>query len=525
MRLDLLLNRLHESVAQERAELHRAARYILPLLLLPLGFALAQMVRGWLGLLTGGLAALVLLMQTELFIRPLLDRARTTSRDMATFLGLPRTHSTPDLRPVLRLLAPAVLAVAASSLVAFPTMLARVAAWQRLLALALTLFALYAVWQRLEQAYTLLESIDSRIAAARSRWFANAPAPTPAPPSPRRPLDLLDPTIAARIAQLPAPALAISPAAQALLRVEAYLTLRDFPNTSDADLRAAQADLARQAHTDELRHWLLPPVGGKLYVPIAANGTLARALGETMRKLGMDGAFSATLGTWLVRLPPARSYAVAGRLIDAVIELGLPPPGTVLPHHLTVQGDLKAEARVLSIVHLLAAPMVMEARPGHATDDERPFVMRGGGVLDDMGGRSRGHGPRTDFIDGFIFAQAPGMDDVEFRTAHTINLRVKQVLAFGLLANARPPERRAPVEQQAAEAYIHLRVALRDLLAAYGLEAMLAVDWIDGRWSELWPLIERMNACKQKTPVLIDQAQQLRDTALDALEGIAVRAT
>ena len=42
------------------------------------------------------------------------------------------------------------------------------------------------------------------------------------------------------------------------------------------------AGLAHEAHASELRHWLLPPVGGKLYLPIAANGTLAILLGSVL---------------------------------------------------------------------------------------------------------------------------------------------------------------------------------------------------------------------------------------------------
>ena len=64
------------------------------------------------------------------------------------------------------------------------------------------------------------------------------------------------------------------------------------------------------------------PSAAKSICQWCANGTLARLLGATARRLGMDGGYSATLGTWLLRLPPARSYAVAGRLIDALIALG-----------------------------------------------------------------------------------------------------------------------------------------------------------------------------------------------------------
>ena len=310
------------------------------------------------------------------------------------------------------------------------------------------------------------------------------------------------------MAGLPLPLLPLSPAAQALLRVEAYLLLRDLPGIAERELLDALGGLAQQAHQDELRHWLLPPIGGKIYLPVAANGTLARLLGATARRLGMDGGYSASLGTWLLRLPPARSYAVAGRLIDALIALGLPPRGAILPHHLTVQGELGQASKLLSLVHLAATPLLFAERPGHAQDDDRPFIMRGGGVLDDMAGRGRHSGPRTDFVDGFIFAQTPGMDAVEHLTAHTINLRIKQVLAFGLLAAARPFDRRAPVERDAAAAYARLRDDLRALLERYGLEAALDIPWLDGRWSEIWPLIRRMSDLKEHDPAFLDAAQQ-----------------
>lgn len=73
--------------------------------------------------------------------------------------------------------------------------------------------------------------------------------------------------------------------------------------------------------------------------------------------------------------------------------------------------------------------------------------MSGGGVLDDMNGRGRLSGPRTDFVGGFLLALTPGMDAVEHLVAHTSNLRVKQVLAFGLAAALRPRDKRSPVEQ------------------------------------------------------------------------------
>src|SRR5215471_14814463 len=76
MRGDYLIDYLLESIVRERALLRRVASYMLPLLLLPVGFALAQMVRGWVGLIAGGLGATVLLTQIELFLRPELERAR-----------------------------------------------------------------------------------------------------------------------------------------------------------------------------------------------------------------------------------------------------------------------------------------------------------------------------------------------------------------------------------------------------------------------------------------------------------------
>lgn len=528
MRFDRLIGRLLDDVAQERLALRRITRYVLPLILLPIGFALAQMTRSWLGLLAGSIAAMALLAQVELFARLPLQRARVASRDLTLYLQLPPDRAPHDLRPVLALLAPSALALAASIAIAFPTMLARAAAWQRLLAVGLALGALYTIWQRLGHVHLLLDSIERRLrtAAVPGEPTAGRISEGPTKGAALRPNDgLLDPAIARRMAGLRFPVLALAPAAQALLRAEAYLALRDFPETSDAELQAALAEIARQAHADELRHWLLPPVGGKIYLPIAANGTLARLLSDTARRLGMDGAFSATLGTWLIRLPPARSYAVAGRLIDALIALGLVPPGAILPHHLTVQGDLGVEARVLSIVHLIATPLLFEERPGASQGDERPFIMRGGGVLDELGGRGRQKGPRTDFVDGFIFAQAAGMDAIEHLTAHTINLRVKQVLAFGLQSAARVPERRGPAEQHAAEHYIAMRAELRALLTRYDLAGMLAADWIDGRWSEIWPLILRMSELKARDPGFMRQAQQLRDHALDTIERRAIEAT
>ncbi|HJZ47676.1 MAG TPA: hypothetical protein VKE41_10945, partial [Roseiflexaceae bacterium] len=121
--------------------------------------------------------------------------------------------------------------------------------------------------------------------------------------------------------------------------------------------------------------------------------------------------------------------------------------------------------------------------------------------------------------------QTPGMYAVEQLTAHTINLRIKQVLAFGLLAAARPDDRRAPVERDAAAAYTRLRGDTRALLERYGLAAALDIPWLDGRWSEVWPLIQRMSDLKERDATFLDAAQQLRDGALDAIERIATTAT
>ncbi len=532
MRLDQLIDGLLASIAQERTLLRRVTRYMLPLLLLPVGFALAQMVRGWLGLIAGGVGAAVLLLQIDLFLRPTLARALVTDRDILFYLGLARDREPPNLGPAIALLLPAALTLAASMALFLPTILASAAPWQRLLALALGIFALYAIWQRLAQISALLDSVERRLKGVRTNHEGHEDheeirigTRTSSSVVNRSDPGLLDPAISRRVAGLPLPLLPLSPAAQALLRVEAHLLLRDFPALDDRDLLDALNGLAQQAHADELRHWLLPPVGGKLYLPVAANGTLAGMLGATARRLGMDGAYSASLGTWLVRLPPARSYAVAGRLIDALLALGLPPPGAILPHHLTIQGDLGHESRLLSILHLAATPLLFAERPGHAQGDERPFIMRGGGVLDDMGGRGRQQGPRTDFVDGFIFAQTPGMAAVEHLTAHTINLRIKQVLAFGLLAAARPAERRALVERRAAAAYLHVRHETRAFLAGHGLDSMLDVQWLDGRWSEIWPLIRRMSDIKERDPRFLDEAQALRDAGMDVIERLAVDAT
>src|SRR5438034_2312602 len=113
MRLDILLNQLLDSIAKERTLLRRVARYVVPLLLLPIGFALAQLVRGWLGLITGAIGAMVLLAQIELFLRPILERARLMGRDLSFYLGLPPSREPPNLTKAIALLLPAALALIA----------------------------------------------------------------------------------------------------------------------------------------------------------------------------------------------------------------------------------------------------------------------------------------------------------------------------------------------------------------------------------------------------------------------------
>jgi len=75
--------------------------YLLPLLLLPTGFALAQMVRSWIGLIAGGIGAMVLLAQVELFLRPSLLRVRVIDRDMAFYLNLTPVRGDPNLPSIV----------------------------------------------------------------------------------------------------------------------------------------------------------------------------------------------------------------------------------------------------------------------------------------------------------------------------------------------------------------------------------------------------------------------------------------
>jgi hypothetical protein len=521
MRLDFLIDRLLDTIGREQRMLRRVARYLFPLLLLPIGFALAQMTRSWVGLLVGGLAVGVLLSQIEFFLRPTLARGRSSDHDMTYYLGLEPADEPPSLAAAVPLLIPAALMLTLSMALFLPTILAAAATWQRLLALMLGILVLWLLWQRVATISVLLSRLERRLISARADM--HAPAPPSSPPSPQD--GLLDPHISARVARLPLPPLRLSPAALALLRVEAYLMLQEAPDRPESEVLTALHELAREAFVDEERHGFLPPIGGKIYFPVTADGVLAMMLAATARRLGMDGAYSASLGTWLLRLPPARSYRVAGRLIDAVIALRLLPDGAIMPHHLTVQGDLGQESRILSLIHLASTPLLFDERPGQSGGDERPFIMRGGGVLDDMGGRGRYTGARTDFVDGFLIVSAPNLHGVEHLTGHTINLCIKQVLAFGLQSAARSPDRRSPMEQTAAQTYLRFRNALLELLQRYDLAGALDVDWLDGQWSDVWPFILRMSRLKEHDPHFMRQAQALRDETLDALERVAVSAS
>ncbi|HET9224697.1 MAG TPA: hypothetical protein VFO07_19445, partial [Roseiflexaceae bacterium] len=147
MRLDYLVDHMLGNLAQERALLRRLSRYVLPLLLLPIGFGLAQMTRGWLGLVAGGFGAGILLAQIELFLRPMLSRIQVMRHDLRFYLGPEAAGEPPDLALAVGLLAPSAAALVASMALFLPAILASAPAWQRLLALALGAGALWSIWQ------------------------------------------------------------------------------------------------------------------------------------------------------------------------------------------------------------------------------------------------------------------------------------------------------------------------------------------------------------------------------------------
>jgi hypothetical protein len=94
-----------------------------------------------------------------------------------------------------------------------------------------------------------------------------------------------------------------------------------------------------------------------------------------------------------------------------------------------------------------------------------------------------------------------------------------------LAAAACPSYKRSVAEQRAAAAFERLRAELYALLARYDLEAALAADWLEGPWSAIWPLIERMGQVKQEHPAFLEDARRLRDAALSEIEALAVAET
>jgi hypothetical protein len=547
MQLDLLLDIIEADLQRDERLLTRIANYYLPIILLPLGLALAQIPRSWVGFVIGTVAIMVFSIQFGFSLRPIMRRIKINSRDLAAYLPTnAQSSSESTLAHAVPLLIPSLIALGTSLVVAISNSVSTTESWQRWLAFAIGLAMLWNIWHELSQLkmafarfYQSLQHVRQTLqnkpqpptspfvtlVTAGNAPFVTLPtrqsAPQPPPQLPLPATGLLDPTLAGRIMRMPWPAMRLSPAAQALLRIEAYLMLQNAPGRSDYDIIQALHGLAHEAQTAEIRHGLLPTIGGKIYLPITADGLLANRLAQSVRILGMDGAYSATLGTWLVRLPPARSYQVASRLIDATIALRILPPHRVLPHHLTLAGDLGRESRLLSILHLISTPLILEARPDHAQGDERPFIMRGGGVLDDLQGRGRGSGPRTDFVDGFLLPDLAELRAVEHLTAHAMNLQLKQVLAYGLLAAQTPPERQRPDEQQAARVWIDLRRDLSALLADYHLSEALNVDWLDQQWSQLWEWIAQVNNLKQNDPDFLDQTQHFRNYVIQRLELIA----
>ncbi|NOK59250.1 MAG: hypothetical protein GFH27_549283n289 [Chloroflexi bacterium AL-W] len=183
--------------------------------------------------------------------------------------------------------------------------------------------------------------------------------------------------------------------------------------------------------------------------------------------------------------------------MDALTALRLLPEGSVLPHHLTIQGDLGQDSHMLSLLHLAATPLIMQERPGNMQDDQRSFIMRGGGVLDTMDGRGQIAGARTDFIDGFLVIGVPELADIEQLTIHRINLRIKQILAYGIYAADRTPVQQSATEAAVAAAYLRFRSDLRQLLEQRGLQKTMNIDWIDGSWNEIWPWINHLNTLKE----------------------------
>ena len=523
MYLNELLQRMSDELRREQTMMRYAARLVLPLLIVPLIALTTRAMRGGWEALVCALGVITLVAMVAIITQPSQRRTRTMLADAATYLphlrGAGRLpHSVPrDLIHVW----PGVLAMLLSIILFGRTILAPLALWQQLAGVLFGLLFGLLCCLHLAQVRHMLYRLHERVLLeSQRRQHSQAEVER------GRPVDgLLDPVVLARLDALPVPAVPLSPAALALVRTEAYVLLRDTPDVLNEDVRTAMRAWTEQAQTDELHHWMLPTVGGKIYLPCTAGGTLSHALGATARRLGMDGAYSGTLGTWLVRLPPARSYAVQARLIDALVALGMLPIGSPLIHHLTLAGDLGAESGLPALLHLMSTPLVFEKRPGHAEGDDRPFLMRGGGVLDDLGRGRRSMGQRTDFVDGFLLPETEDLQGVEHLTAHLINLRIKQLLGWAILATRRAPERRSAGEQEAARRYAQLRIDMRALLERYELADALSINWIDGSWREQWRYVQAFSRLKLDTSSFLPAAQSLRDAALNDFERLAVRAS
>jgi hypothetical protein len=527
MRLDYLLQRYLEEVARERTNVRRVALYLLPLVALPLGALLTWLLMGWRGLVGGGLGALVLMAQVDFFVRPVLRRLDLLEGDAPLYVALPQPALAPPLLSHLRLLVPGALCLF-GSVALFATALPGERTTPLYLTVAaLSLAVLIAVWQPIDLVLRRTADLQRRIREALDALGApHQLALSERDAFVRTREGALDPQLLARLAPFEREIttdLTLSPAAQALVRTELYLLLRDYGDADDATIRRAAAELAEQARAEERAARALPPVGGKIYLPCAARGTLGITLGATMRRLGLDGTFSGVLGTWLVRLPPARSHAVAARLIDALAALGLLPRGSVLPFHLTLQGALGQQARLLSLLHLASVPLVLEERGGHAEGDDRPFIMQGTWIIDSLTGGRRSSGARTDFVDGFVLVEAPAFGEIEHLLGHGVNLRIKQVLAWPVLAAQRPRAQWSRAEREALLRFWQFEREFAALLERYDLADGLRIAWLDGNWRELGPYLARLNAVKQREPDFVAAAQALRDAALDDLAAIAAR--
>ncbi|NOK59251.1 MAG: hypothetical protein GFH27_549283n288 [Chloroflexi bacterium AL-W] len=297
MYLDILASEMRMHVAQERQLLRRLSRYVFPLLILPMGFVSAQVVRDWQGLLIGGLTLAVLLAHIALLSRPLLTRGRTNIRDIQYYLGVTTTYRRRSFAPVIPLLIPSAIILVLSMTIASPVILADVAVWQRLLVILLGLVILWTIWEQLIAIVSVLDKLEQ--ASVYQRHVSDFAVKHVQRPQKKiiRQVGLLDSTSAERIFRLPFPPITLSPAAQALLRIEAYLLLHENPDITDQELTKILHEFAQLMFPYELRHRLSPPVGGKIYLPISTGGVLPALLRDTVRCFGMDGGYSASLGT------------------------------------------------------------------------------------------------------------------------------------------------------------------------------------------------------------------------------------